>query len=75
MPLIEELPPEPEISVDEDNRYEITLFLNQRMERDLSCGFFFGGGGQLLANKDKKFHSGESYLSWNGICLRSVNLV
>lgn len=26
MPLIEELPPEPEISVDEDNRYEITFF-------------------------------------------------
>lgn len=26
MPLIEELPPEPEISVDEDNRYELSVF-------------------------------------------------
>lgn len=46
MPLIEELPPEPEISVDEDNRYEITFFfLNKRMKRDLSfvkyLGFFW----------------------------------
>lgn len=61
MPLIEELPPEPEISVDEDNRYEITLFLNHRMERDLSCGFlglFFGvggGGGGCWPTKTKNF--------------------
>lgn len=68
MPLIEELPPEPEISVDEDNRYEITFFLNKRMKRAKFCLIF----GILLANK---FHCGESYLSWNGICLISVILV